>query len=362
LLLSRELAVRHPNLLAAGRPAPSEGELTDEAVHVHHLPLVRPVRPASDARSFVAVRRLLRATRPRVLHTHMAKAGTVGRLAALSVRTGRPRLVHTYHGHVLDGYFGRATQRTFIEVERRLARRTDVLIAISPEVRDELLDLGIGRADQYRVISFGLELDPFRLVDGPRGDLRAQLGLDPHIPLVGVVGRLVPIKAVDVLIKAMTRLPDVHLAVLGDGDQRSELEALATKLDIAHRVHFTGWWRDIASAMSDFDIVALSSNNEGTPVALIEALAAARPVVATDVGGVRHVVHDGDNGLLVPAGDPDALARALDTLLKDPGLRRRFGLAGRDRAVTQFGSARFVAEMAQLYDELRHLRSVSTRS
>jgi glycosyltransferase involved in cell wall biosynthesis len=282
----------------------------------------------------------------------MAKAGSIGRTAALSFRTERPRLVHTYHGHVLDGYFGRATQRTFIEIERRLARRTEVLVAISPEIRDQLLDLRIGRADQYRVISFGLELDPFRLIDGPRGELRAHLGLDPGIPLVGVVGRLVAIKAVDVLINAMTRLPDAHLAVLGDGDQRQHLEALAHQLDIAHRVHFTGWWGDVASAMSDLDVVALSSKNEGTPVALIEALAAARPVVASDVGGVRHVVRDGDSGSLVPAGDSDALARALEKLLRDPALRRRFGIAGRDRAVTEFGSARFVAEMAQLYDEL----------
>jgi glycosyltransferase involved in cell wall biosynthesis len=282
----------------------------------------------------------------------MAKAGTVGRLAALSLGSKRPRLVHTFHGHVLDGYFGSATQRVFVETERQLARKTDVFIAVSPQIRDELLALGIGSPDQYRVISFGVELDEFCNVDAPRGQLRGQLGIAPETPLVGIVGRLVPVKAVDVLINAMTRLPDAHLAVLGDGEDRTQLEALVAKLGLGGRVHFTGWWHDVAGAMSDFDVVALSSRNEGTPVALIEALAAARPVVATNVGGVPHVVIDGVNGLLVPPNDPDALGSALEALLRDPERRRRFGRTGREHVVARFGSELFVAEISQLYDEL----------
>jgi glycosyltransferase involved in cell wall biosynthesis len=346
--------------------------MTDGAVVVRHVPLVRPVHPVADVRAFAAVRHLLVSNRPRVLHTHMAKAGSVGRLAALSVaRAHRPHLVHTFHGHVLAGYFASRVERAFIEAERRLARRTDVLVAVSPEIRDELIDLGIGTTRQYRVVSFGVALEPFARIPvretgapgapGAIGPLRQHLGVGSATPLVGVVGRLVPIKALDLLITAMASLPDAHLVVVGDGDERAALEATARRLGLTERVHFTGWWKDIPGVMSDLDVVALSSRNEGTPVALIEALASARPVVATDVGGVRHVVHDGEDGLLVPPGDADALASALRTLLADEGLRRRFGEVGRERVVREFGSERFLAQMAEVYDELNGPARVRTR-
>jgi glycosyltransferase involved in cell wall biosynthesis len=355
LLLTRELSAEFPTILAVGRTGPREGELSDPAVTVRRLPLTREVHPAADLKAFAAVRRLLAQTRPWLVHTHMAKAGTMGRLAAMTVKP-RPLSVHTFHGHVLEGYFSKPVERAFLEVERRLARRTDRLIAVSPQVRDELLDLGIGRPQQIDVVPLGLDLEPFLDVTKPTGELRARLGIAQDAPLVGIVGRLVPIKDVATTINAVHRLDGVHLAIVGDGELRPELEQEARDLGVADRVHFTGWWHDVADVMADLDVAALSSRNEGTPVALIEALAAARPVVGTNVGGVRFVVEEDKSGYLVPPNDPDALADRLARLLADPARRTRMGEYGRAQVRDRFGAARLVADMRALYVELRRQR------
>lgn len=352
LLLTRALAPEYETTLGAGAPPPDEGELSDPGVTVHRLPLVRPISPAVDLRALWHVRRMLARRRPAILHTHGAKAGVVGRVAALTLRRG-PRTVHTYHGHVLRGYFGRRTERAFTEVERRLATRTDVLVAVSAEVRDELLELGVGRPEQYRVIPVGPDLGPFLAIDGSTGVLRRQLGLEPHIPLVGAIGRLVPIKDNATLVAAAQRLPGVHFAVIGDGELRGALEEQARALGVADRVHFTGWASDLPAAVADLDAVVLTSRNEGTPVALIEAAAAGVPAVATDVGGVRSVVQDGVTGLLVAPGNPGAVAAAIERLVADPGAARRMGAAGRAAVPARFGQQRLLDDVRALYLELR---------
>ncbi|HEX2119820.1 MAG TPA: glycosyltransferase [Acidimicrobiales bacterium] len=351
LLLTRDLADRFDTVLAAGRPTAVEGELHDDAVTVRRVPLVRPTDPVNDGRALMAVRRLLAQTAPDLVHTHMAKAGTIGRVAARSMRD-RPRTVHTFHGHVLEGYFRPSTQRAFVEVERRLARQTDALVAVSPEIRDALLDLRIGRPAQFHVISLGFDLSSFLTVEGPAGTLRAKLGLAGDVPLVGIVGRLVPIKDVPTMLAAMVELPEAHLAVVGDGEMRPALEERARQLGIASRVHFTGWWPEVAEALSDLDVVALTSRNEGTPVSLIEAQAAGRPVVATDVGGVRYVVEEGVGGHVVPPGDARALAGRIARLLGDPGLRRDMGEKGRASVRHRFGKDALLSGISDLYTGL----------
>lgn len=353
LLLCRELAAEYDTTLAAGTPTASEGEMADPDVRVVRVPLVRPLSVYHDPRAVLAVRRLLSARRPALVHSHMAKAGTVGRVAAVTVRP-RPKLVHTFHGHVLEGYFGRWSQRAFIEVERQLARRSDALIAVSSEIRDQLLDLGIGRPAQFNVIPVGLDLAHLLAVDRPRGILRNHLGLAPDVPLVGAVGRLVPIKDNETLLAAVAPLPGVHLALVGDGEVRGALEARARQLGMADRVHVTGWWGDMAAAYSDLDVVALTSRNEGTPLALIEAGAAGRPVVSSDVGGVRSVVADGVSGVLTPPGDPSAVSHALARLLADPESRDRMGRSGRERVQQRFGHQRLLADIRELYADLLH--------
>ncbi len=351
LLLSRRLQSRWPTLLGAGVPNATEGELSDPEVTVHRLPLVRPLSPVMDAWATVSVRRLLSAHRPRLVHSHMAKAGTIARTTALSLRP-RPCLVHTFHGHVLDGYFRSGTQRAFLEVERRLARHSDCLIAVSPQVRDELLALGIGTPAQYRVVPLGLDLGRFLAVEGRSELLRGRLGLGPDAVLVGAVGRLVAIKDLTTLLRAVARLDDVHVVLIGDGQDRPVLEAEAERLGLAGRAHFVGWEADIVAVMADLDVVALTSRNEGTPVALIEALATGRPVVATDVGGVRFVVQDGVTGLLAPARDPEAFAERLGQALGDPARADEMAAKGRDHVRTRFSADRLVGDIAGLYAEL----------
>lgn len=349
LLLSAKLRPDYSTTLVAGSPSASEGELADPDIPVLRVPLVRPIRPTSDVRALTALRAAVRRQRPRVVHTHMAKAGTLGRIATLSSRLPRrPLLVHTFHGHVLEGYFRPSVGRTLLEVERRLAPHTDALVAVSPEIRDQLLDLEIGRPSQWRVIPLGLDLEPFLNVRQPSGGLRKQLGLDGSVPLIGAVGRLVPIKNLGMLLRAAVELPEVHVALIGDGESRSELEELARQLSMAHRVHFTGWWPDIPGAFSDLDVVALTSHNEGTPVSLIEALASGRPVVATDVGGVRFVLRDGRHGALTADGDVTAFSSVLaDTLRQRPGREdARADMADR------FGAGRLVRDIRDLYAEL----------
>lgn len=342
--------------VAAGRPPDEEGELSDPAVPVTRLPLVRPVRPLTDLGAFTAARSLLVRMEPGLLHTHMAKAGTLGRLAALSLpRRRRPRIVHTFHGHVLQGYFGSAQQRGFLALERRLARHSDALVAVSPEVRDELVDLGVGDPGKYRVIPVGLNLNQYSRVAeraGQAGPLRRSLGLPGSTYLVGVVGRLVPIKDHATLFEALSEVPDVHLAVLGDGELRSSLYQRAVDLGVADRAHFTGWWPDMPAAMEDLDLVVLPSRNEGTPLALVEASAAGRPVLATDVGGVRHVVQDGVTGWLCRAGDAAGLAERMRALSGAPELGRAAGREGRRLVVPRFGIEQTVALHRELYREL----------
>lgn len=351
LLLTKGLAPRYSSLLVVGTPDSSEGELGDPLVHPMKVPLVRPVRPMQDVAAFRQLRTLIRHHRPTIVHTHMAKAGALARLAALTT-TPRPLLVHTFHGHVFDGYFGAAAQRAIVQSERWLARHTDVLVAVSEEVRDALVDHGVAGATRVEVIPVGLDLSSHLAVGRPTGHLRQELGIAPDTPLIASVARLVPIKDHQTLLAAASRLDGVHVAIVGDGPCRQELEARANELGIGDRVHFTGWRSDISALLSDVDVVVLTSRNEGTPVALIEALACARAVVSTDVGGVRSVVQHEQSGLLVPAGDAMALATAVTDLLASPERRTKYGEFGRQYVRSRFSHERLLSDMALLYEDL----------
>lgn len=355
LLLTKALKPEFDTTLVTGFPQEREGELTDPEVRPERVDLVRPISPRSDVRALRHLRRTLDHVQPSLMHTHMAKAGFLGRIAALTCHA-RPLLVHTFHGHVLEGYFGPVKERLFISMERAAAARTDVLIAVSEEVRDSLLSLRIGRPDQYRVIPLGFDLSSFLAVDGQSGALRTTLGIPIHVPVVGVLGRLAPIKDHLTLVRAVARLPGVHLVILGDGELRSEIERYVSDHHLSDRVHLVGWRLDVASSIADCDVVALTSLNEGTPVSLIEAGAAQRPVVATDVGGVRSVVQHNSNGFLVPVRDPEAVAERLRTLLDSTELRKTMGRAGRLRVTERFDQRRLVRDIRDLYTELMNMR------
>jgi glycosyltransferase involved in cell wall biosynthesis len=214
-----------------------------------------------------------------------------------------------------------------------------------------LLELGIGRPEQWHVIPLGLELDRHFAVRDRSGAVRDELGLGGDDLLVGMVGRLVPIKDPETMLRAFALVPDAHLAVIGDGELRERTEALARQLGIADRVHHLGWRFDMPAVLADLDLVALSSRNEGTPLTIIEAAACGVPAVATDVGGVASVVRDGATGLLVPPEDPVALAAALGELLGDEARRRELGHAARD-AAGRYRAERLVGDVSALYRSL----------
>jgi glycosyltransferase involved in cell wall biosynthesis len=280
--------------LVTGTTAPHEGNMADVA-HAHHvqptlLPaLGREISPLDDLVSLAHMVQLVRAVRPDVVHTHMAKAGTIGRLAARICRV--PLVVHTYHGHVFHGYFSPRKTRIVVTIERVLGRMTDQIVVLGERQRAEIASFGVAPRHGASLvpIPLGLELQPFLEAEHYHGELRAQLGLDQDAPLVGIVGRLVPIKAHQDFLEAAVAIcqakPGTQFLIVGDGERRQELQHLAEKLGVSSAVHFLGWRRDLPRVYADLDAVVLTSRNEGSPVVLIEALAAARPVVATAVGG-----------------------------------------------------------------------------
>jgi len=298
--------------------------------------------------------RLMRQVRPHIVHTHTAKAGLLGRLAGRFA--GVPVIVHTFHGHILDGYFSPLKTRVVLAAERVLARFTDRIVSVSDAVRRELLAKRIGRPESHTVVPLGLDLEPFLGADGYRGILRGELGLGAGDLIVGIVARLVPIKRHDVFLEAARRVAEkvanCHFLVVGNGERRSELEDRVRQLGLGQRVRFLGWRADLPIIYGDLDVVVLSSRNEGLPVSLIEAMAAARPVVATRVGGVPDLVEDRVTGLLVPPGEPEALAEAIVALLGDSDRRRVMGEAGRKRVHPAFSAERLVQDMDRLYADL----------
>ena len=360
ILLASELdALGYTTTVALGTEAPWEGNLRDLAarkgvVCVQVPGLGREIRPWSDAQALWSLYRMMRALRPDIVHTHTAKAGMLGRSAARLA--GIRRVVHTYHGHVLRGYFGAATTAFFRAVEKRLARGTRVLIAVSAAVKDDLVALGIAPADRIRVIPLGLELEPLAAGDLPRGSLRGEAGVADGAPLVGIVGRLTAIKDVPAFLAAAAeiraRVTDARFAVVGDGELRGALEAEAARRGLSGVVHFHGWRYDMADVYGDLDVAVNTSIAEGTPVALIEAMAAGRPVVATRVGGTPDLLGGGERGLLVPPGDPGAIAAAVcDTLAGGPAVRQRVD-AARAYVLAQHGVGRLVRDIDALYREM----------
>ena len=351
-------------LLLHGTLSDGEGDMTyllegRGVTTAHVTSLQRRVAPVGDVRAMATVLGHLRRFKPHIVHTHMAKAGTVGRAAArVHNITARPRTrtVHTYHGHVLEGYFRYAG--AFIAVERLLARATDRIVAISPQVADDLQHrYRIGRSAQYAIVPLGFDLEPFAALDErARHEARTRLALTSHAPVVSIVGRLTAIKQHELFLHVARRIhdrrPDVTFLVVGDGERRTELERLAVELGIGPSVRFLGWRRDVPAIYGASDLVALTSRNEGTPVALIEALASGVPVVSTDVGGVRDVVSEPMFGLTAPDGDVEGLAAHIVHAL-DPAWHRPALIAARRRSVLdRFGLDRLVKDVAALYHSL----------
>ena len=451
----------HDSVLVAGSVPPGEDDMSYFAeaqgvVPVRLAEMSREISP-KDAITVWKLYRLFVRLQPDIVHTHTAKAGTVGRVAGMlyrwltpSVLSGRPRpcrFVHTYHGHVFHSYYGRAKTRLFLFIERTLARVTDRIVVISPQQLREIHEqFGVGRREQFAVIPLGLDLSAFAGWPERRAAARRDLGLRDEEPsseaqtlLVGIVGRLTEIKNHRLFLEAVARFkelrrrepaeagmagstePDaggdtfdarrVRFVVIGDGHLRSELEAYARELGLEEDVVFAGTRDDPENFYAALDLVALTSLNEGTPLTLIEAMANARAVVATEVGGVVDLLGDAlteettergkapamlsnearpassaarfsspeapvsspesslspeasfsppaapfvicERGVRVSSGDAEGLAGAFARLVGDERLRRELGERGRVYVERNYSVTRLIADITRLYEELQ---------
>lgn len=365
------------SLLVAGSvPAGEEdmGYFAEESgVTPFYIPEMSREISLNDAVTVWKLFRLFLREQPDIVHTHTAKAGTVGRVAGFFYRwltpgtlVGKPRrckFVHTYHGHVFHSYYGRSRTRVFLAIERLLARLvTDRLIVVSAQQGAEIgNDFRVGRQGQIKVIPLGLDLSLFADHTSRRARFREELGVDDETILVGIVGRLTEIKNHEMFLNSVARLKDqpaLRFVVIGDGSLRQQLEEQARSLGLESKVIFAGGRRDPEYFYPALDIVALTSLNEGTPLTLIEAMANARPVIATSVGGVVDLLRD-DRGILVPSGDEEAFASALRRLADDPQLRKNLGARGLSFVERAYPKERLVEDIKALYRELTKPRVTS---
>jgi glycosyltransferase involved in cell wall biosynthesis len=363
LLLTREMAaLEYRTVLVAGSCEPEDGDMSyllradDSLIEVPELS--RSVRPWRNLKALWRLWRLMRRERPAIVHTHTAMAGCLGRLAA--VLSGAPIVIHTFHGNSLNEYFSRTQAAVFRRIEQLLARFTDALCVVSPQQATELsAKFHIAPAHKFHVVPLGLDLDDYFA-------LRPPAGTGPLT--VGWFGRMVPVKNIVLLAAtiehALERNQDTRFVIAGDGPDRSALDGVLARN--GDRVEWLGWQKEILPTMARCDVVLQTSRNEGTPVALIQGMAGARPFVSTAVGGVVDMVtgsaarsSDGArwhaNGVLVDS-NAAALAGALTALAEDRALVSHMGRAGRSLADSRYRKERLVQDLDSLYRELLQRR------
>jgi len=356
LLVERGHEVR----LFVGRPGPGEGDLFDVFVErgldiVRIGGLRRGVNPARDLAARRSLARELQAFAPDVVHTHASKAGVLGRSVLGARRFERTARVHTFHGHVLEGYFPGALSRRLIALERRLARSTDRILAVSHATADDLVRLGVVGEERLVVVAPGIDMQGLLAIPRPRleeGGLRALVGAAPNDVLVGVVGRLAAVKQPERAIEVFELLAEdrrSQLVFVGDGELRGSLERRIRGLDDAlrRRVHLLGAVGEMEPVLADLDLLLLTSRAEGQPVALIEAAAAGLAVVASDVGGVGELVVHERTGLL---GKTNAeLSYSLARLLGHPDERAAMGARARLRIQRRHTAAVLARHLEEVY-------------
>jgi glycosyltransferase involved in cell wall biosynthesis len=315
--------------------------------------LARSLSPLDDVRALWALIRLFRREQPALVHTHTSKAGVLGRLAARVVRV--PVVVHTPHGHVFYGHFGAFTSWFFLQVERILSRVTDRIIALTDSERKDHLDRLVGTVDQFAVVSSGIDLNRFGQARVHGRCVPEWFGCPSDAVVVGSVGWLTDVKGHRFLLEAARKVtqthPDLHIVIVGSGDQHDALRQQAEQLGIEASVHLIGHRDDIDVCLAGFDLFVLPSANEGMGRALVEAMAAGLPVVATKVGGIPALIEHGVNGLLVPSADAYALVEAMKSIIHQPDLARRLGEAAHQSIGARFGVSYMVRAIEALYEE-----------
>lgn len=341
-----------------GLACADRGALLDEAralddVPVYELPqLVREIRPLADLRALGALRRTIRSFRPDIVHTHSSKAGILGRAAAAAEQV--PVVVHSIHGFGFGPHQSLPLRRLLIAAERWAAARTTRFVAVSRRNLEDGVAMGLFASGDAVVIRSGIDLGRFRRPEGGEA-VRAELGIPAGAPVVLQVACFKPQKApqrfVHLAARVAERHPAAHFVLVGDGVLRSELETLRSRVDLGARLHLPGWRRDVPAFLDLAHVVTLTSRFEGLPRAVVEALAAGVPVVASAVDGVTEVIRDGVNGFLVAPGDDDGLAARVGELIADEALHARLAENTTD-GLDEFDRDRMVRNQEELYSEL----------
>jgi glycosyltransferase involved in cell wall biosynthesis len=338
----------------------------DKGVRVFVIPtLVRRLSFTNDIRAFISIYRLIRLIRPHIVHTHTSKAGFLGRLAAYLA--GVSIIIHTPHGHVFHSYYGWVLTNTFIFAEKISSFVTNKIVALIKREKEEHLEAGIASPEKFAIIHSGVMLDDLVNKSIDAKARKKELGIPQGYNVVGTIGRLVPIKGYKYLISAAKKIVEkidkTAFVIVGDGYLKLELEKHAEALGIRKNIIFTGWRADSSDVLCLFDIFVLPSLNEGMGRVIIEAMALGKPVVASSVGGIIDLVRNGENGILVPPRDSDALGKALLQLIRNRELAEELGKNGKAMVYPKFDISVMLKKIDGLYESLlkRHYSPQSSQ-
>ncbi len=371
-LLTKYLAPEYETLLVAGTKMDTEesSEFICEQLGINYIKLPemsREINYSKDRAAYLKIKKLIADFKPDIVHTHAAKAGTLGRLAAHSMKV--PVIVHTFHGHVFHSYFNPVKTKMFLGIERYLAKKSNAIIAISDFQKEELaIKFKLCRPEKIEVVPLGFDLSRFwENMDEKRGSFRRKYFLDDDELAVGIIGRLVPVKNHEMFLKVMQKIwqrtsRKVRAFIIGDGEDIESLKLKCAELGIEHtyflsnpvksKLTFTSWMKDVELAMAGLDIIALTSLNEGTPVSLIEAQAAQKPIVSTNVGGIENVVIKGETAFLSESNDVESFTYHLLNLIENEGERLKMIQKSRQNVENRFHYTRLVKDVKSLYTHL----------
>lgn len=370
-LLSAYLSPEFETKLLVGKKDPAEKDATYIAEQLGLVPVEitemrRSILPFFDIIAYFKIKKIIREYKPDIVHTHASKSGAIGRLAASACDV--PLIVHTFHGHVFHSYFNSFMSKVIVRLERFIAKRTDAIVAISDSQRQELIDVyKIAPAEKIFTVPLGFNLDKYSVdQDTKKVIFRNKYGFDKSELIIGIIGRLVPVKNHDMflevaaIIKEKVINKNIRFAIIGDGGSREGIEKKAAALNLSYSYYIThpksktdvvvtSWETEIDQALAGLDIIVLTSNNEGTPVSLIEAQSALKPVVSTNVGGVEDIVIHGETGFITEVGDVQSFARYVNILIEDSTLREKMGRSGYDNVIKRYSKQRLINDMKNLY-------------
>lgn len=373
--LTRYMPDNYETLLVGGAHSESEEDSFHITQQLGIEPIIIPemkreISPKDDHMAYKKILQLIDWFKPDIIHTHASKAGALGRIAGIRSRT--PIIVHTFHGHVFHSYFNKVKTQAYISIERKLAQKSDAIIAISPLQKAELVDeFSIADAKKVNVIPLGFDLSRFKeKQQEKRNSFRRKYVVEEDVICIGIIGRLVQIKNHDLFIELAAEVlkrsnKKVHFFIIGDGELMGDLIQKAKSLKLIEngntRDHltFTSWIKNIDVAIAGLDIIVMTSNNEGTPVSLIEAQAGERAIVSTEVGGIKDIILPGESGLISPKGELNGLLENLLVLIEDEEKRNTMGKLGFSFVKEKFTYKRLANDMDLLYSNLLKEKNIN---